>query len=524
MGFSADGQMVAWSNMASVKIAEVGEEGGKWTIKFELQQPKVSLILKCIFSYTKNQVMCLAWSPKGNLLATWEQYTTTAGKAPEPNLHLFNMATGEKVKSFFQKKMAGWCPMWSKEEKICSRMVNNEVQFYEGGNFEAIAHKLHLAKVESYSLSPTNAKSCHVVAYVSGAKGAPSFCRLYQFPLFADHQLIANKSFFQADSVDVTWNSIGSAALLLTQSEVDKTGGSYYGKQQLHYMNIKGDTAMVGLPKEGPIYNTEWAPNGSVFAVVYGFMPAKATMFDLKGEPVFDFGTGPRNCVMFNPQSTLLMIGGFGNLRGKIEMWDVEKKSMVSTFDAPDSTSTSWCPDGQRFLTTTTAPRLRVGNGYKVWHYSGSLQHEKAFATGDELWEADWQLRASAPAFTITKQMAPGITPSQPAAAKQAYRPPGARGTQSTFKLHDDEEAPQNLKKTEPEVLSKSALKNKKRKEAAKAAKLAEAAIPVQKRAGDQAEALAAAANHAKEIKEQTYQVETTPSLLSMSTNVLLGG
>merc|ERR1711994_728983 len=44
------------------------------------------------------------------------------------------------------------------------------------------------------------------------------------------------------------------------------------------------------------------------------------------------------------------------------------------------------------------------------------------------------------------------------------------------------------------------------RKEAAKAAKLAEAAIPVQKRAGDQAEALAAAANHAKEIKEQSYQ------------------
>merc|ERR1712168_89859 len=178
---------------------------------------------------------------------------------------------------------------------------------------------------------------------------------------------------------------------------------------------------------------------------------------------------GPRNCAMFNPQSTLLMIGGFGNLRGKIEMWDVEKKSMVSTFDAPDSTSTSWCPDGQRFLTTTTAPRLRVGNGYKVWHYSGALQHEKAFGTGDELWEADWQARPAAPAFTITKQMAPGITPSQPAAAKQAYRPPGARGTQSTFKLHDDEEAPQNKKQpATTENLSKAALKNKKRKEAAK--------------------------------------------------------
>ena len=45
MAFSADGQMVAWSNMASVKVAQVGE-GGKWTIKFELQQPKVCRIAK----------------------------------------------------------------------------------------------------------------------------------------------------------------------------------------------------------------------------------------------------------------------------------------------------------------------------------------------------------------------------------------------------------------------------------------------------------------------------------------------
>jgi translation initiation factor 2A len=312
------------------------------------------------------------------------------------------------------------------------------------------------------------------------------------------------------------WNRPGSAVLLLTQSEVDKTGGSYYGKQQLHYMSTKGDTAMVGLAKEGPIYSTSWNPEGTLFAAVYGFMPAKATMFDLKGEPVFDFGTGPRNEALFNPQSSLLMIGGFGNLRGKIEMWDVAKKVMVSTFDAPDSTNVSWCPDGQRLLTTTTSPRLRVSNGYKVWHYSGALQHEKALATGDELWEADWQARAGCAAFTVTKQLAPGIAPTQPVAAKQAYRPPGARGTQSTFKLHDDDEAPQNLKNAEPEApLSKSAAKNKKRKDAAKAAKISETAIPVQKRSDQsQLDALAAAANHAKEIKETTNNYQGAKGLL----------
>ena len=62
--------------------------------------------------------------------------------------------------------------------------------------------------------------------------------------------------------------------------------------------------------------------------------------------------------IITDKQTSPLSLAAQYNLRGKIEMWDVEKKSMVSTFDAPDSTSISWCPDGQRFLTTTTVPRL----------------------------------------------------------------------------------------------------------------------------------------------------------------------
>ena len=417
-------------------------------------------------------MVCLSWSPGGTLLATWEQYSVIQGQQPQPNLHLWDVNTGQLVKSFFQKKMAGWCPQWSSDEKICSRMVNNEVQFYEDNSFQAIAHKIHMAKVANYCMAHGASKNLHVVTYVPGAKGAPSFTKMYQYPNFADNQVIANKSFFQADSVDYKWNNVGSTVLLLTQSEVDKTGGSYYGKQQLHYMSVKGESGMVGLAKEGPIYSVEWAPSGTLFAAVYGFMPAKATMFSITAEPVFDFGTGPRNTVMFNPQSNLLMIGGFGNLRGKIQMWDVAGKSLVSEFEAPDSTDVKWCPDGQRLMTSTCAPRLRMGNGYKVWHYSGSLLHEKAFQANDELWECDWQ---TVPAghyggFKISKAKVVGIEPSQPQVSKQAYRPPGARGTQSTFKLHDDEEAPQSKQgaATNTENLSKAQLKNKKRREAAK--------------------------------------------------------
>jgi len=454
MAWSRDGKGLAWSNMGTVQIAR--ENDGKFVVEHTISQTKV---------------YCLAWSPDSTLLATWEQYTTTAGQQPQPNLHLWNTNTGALVKSFFQKKMKNWCPMWSLDEKICSRMVNNEVQFYEDSNLDAIAHKIHLAKVSDFSMAPGNSKHTHVVTYVPGSKGAPSFTRLYQYPSFDDKQVLANKSFFQADSVDFKWNSLGNTVLLLTQSEVDKTGGSYYGKQQLHYMSTKGDTGMVGLAKEGPIYSVEWSPNGTLFAAVYGFMPAKATMFNSKAEAVFDFGTGPRNIALFNPQSSLLMIGGFGNLRGHIQMWDVAGKSIVSEFDAPDSTDVKWCPDGQRILTTTCAPRLRQGNGYKVWHYSGSLQHEKNFQTGDELWEGDWQTvkQGTYEQFQISKAKVSGIKTSQPMESKQAYRPPGARGAKSTFKLHDDDEDAENIKKNNaPENMSKSALKNKKRKEAAK--------------------------------------------------------
>ncbi len=35
-----------------------------------------------------------------------------------------------------------------------------------------------------------------------------------------------------------------------------------------------------------------------------------------------------------------------------------------SLSQASDSTQFEWCPDGVHFVTATTAPRLRVGNGY----------------------------------------------------------------------------------------------------------------------------------------------------------------
>ena len=44
---------------------------------------------------------------------------------------------------------------------------------------------------------------------------------------------------------------IGNGVLVLTTTDVDKTGASYYGEQALYYLSVKGDGNMVPLGKRG---------------------------------------------------------------------------------------------------------------------------------------------------------------------------------------------------------------------------------------------------------------------------------
>lgn len=120
---------------------------------------------------------------------------------------------------------------------------------------------------------------------------------------------------------------------------------------------------MLFLGKEGSVHAVSWNPNSTEFCVVYGFMPAKATFFNLKCDAIFECAESDRNCIYYNCFGNLVILAGFGNLRGNVEVWDVANKKLVSTLKAPDSTLLEWCPNGEHFVTATTAPRLRMSNG-----------------------------------------------------------------------------------------------------------------------------------------------------------------
>ncbi|XP_076436058.1 eukaryotic translation initiation factor 2A-like isoform X2 [Babylonia areolata] len=451
MQYSADGRLLAWATADCVYILDVET----YSVLHQLQQTRVAE---------------LRFSPKGSILATWGPYVTDReGKGGEPNMVIWDVATGMARKTFLHKKQFGWAPEWSADEAVCCRTANSELHFYQNNDFENVANKLHLQKVADFKMAP-GSSPCVISAYVPGIKGQPSYVRVYRYPHFdGQSAAVANKSFYKADRVNMYWNKIGTGLVILTSTE--SSDSSYYGEQALHYISTAGESCLVPLDKKGPVYSVMWSPRNNEFCVVYGYMPSKVTLFNLKCEPVFDFGTGPRNHCFYNPHANILCLAGFGNLAGHMEFWDLKQKKEIAKFKAADTTTFEWSPDGEHVLTATVAPRLRVGNGYRLWHYTGSLLSQVDTPEGEFLWDARWR---PVPEGTFRekpvryKPAEPGLT-SVENKKTEAYRPPQARAANYTpsTKLHEYEPA-SNIRQAQA-APDKPPSKNKKKRDARKA-------------------------------------------------------
>ena len=181
-----------------------------------------------------------------------------------------------------------------------------------------------------------------------------------------------------------------------------------------------------------------WSPSSREFGVVYGYMPAKTKFFNTKAEATYSFPLGPRNTITFSPSGRLVLVAGFGNLAGNIDIFDLEKDfAKVCSIQASNASVCEWSPDGMYILTATTSPRLRVDNGVRIWHAGGGLVYH---ADMNDLYHVTWRPRRPAdgqrfpnPLHSVPAPHSSALgvlrtvkTPSKPAGA---YRPPGARGT-----------------------------------------------------------------------------------------------
>jgi translation initiation factor 2A len=397
-----------------------------------------------------SNIVELKFSPRGTYLSTWERPIKLEDGSQHKNLRVFSVSTGEELIAFSQKSQEGWDLQYTISESHAIRLVGQEIQVYRPSEWsKGIVDQLKVEGATSISLSPGLNPS--VAVFIAEKKGCPASVRIYGL-VSLNSPPTSQKTFFKADRSQIKWNTLGTQLLLLTQTEVDNSNKSYYGETGMYLMSATGagtHDCRVTLDKEGPIHDFAWSPNSKEFGVVYGYMPAKTVLFDQRVNPLHDFGSSPHNFISFNPQGRLVALAGFGNLAGKLDIFDRRTLNKVCSIDAPNTSHCEWSPDGRFLLTATLSPRLRVDNGIKIWHCSGPLVHFQAI---EELYQVSWRPTPvdAVPQFGQTIPVAPEPGASvkdlamiaKPALAKPAgaYRPPGARGlaTPSIFKREDE--------------------------------------------------------------------------------------
>ncbi|TKY59142.1 Eukaryotic translation initiation factor 2A [Spatholobus suberectus] len=440
---------------------------------------------KEIRSFEVPNVVAATLSPSGTYLQTFQKPSAPQ----EKNVTLWKIETGDPVYQHSQKNTtkANWPAIqFSSDEATACRLATNEVQFFDTGDFsKGVVCRLRVPGVAGAELS--SSPGSHVAAFVPESKGVPASVQIYACGNASQSQPIARRSFFQCSTTQLKWNHGSTGLLVVVQSDVDKTNQSYYGESKLCYLTTDGmHEGLVPLRKDGPIHDAQWSYSGLEFAVVYGFMPAKATLFDKKCNPLLELGTGPYNTIRWNPKGKFLCLAGFGNLPGDMVFWDYIDKKQLGTTKAEWSVTSEWSPDGCYFMTATTAPRLQVDNGIKIFHYNGLLYFKKMF---DKLYQADWkpespskfgdvvelikslnlvQLEDKKPSGQGPKSTQTSIKASSanpPAQKPAAYRPPHAKNSAAI--------QAELFGETPAESMSKNALRNKKKREKQKEKKAA---------------------------------------------------
>lgn len=425
-------------------------------------------------------------SPRGTYLQTFQKPSSPQ----EKNVNLWKVETGTSVYNLPQKNMTKttWPSiLFSYDEAVACRLATNEIQFFDSGDFsKGILSRLKILGVTAIQLSKK--PGSHVAAFVPESKGVPASVQIFACGGTGSGLPLARRSFFRCSTVQFHWNYGSTGLLAVAQSDVDKTNQSYYGESKLNYLTTDGaHEGLVPLRKEGPIHDVQWSYSGSEFAVVYGFMPAQATVFDKKCNPVLDLGSGPYNTVRWNPKGRFLCLAGFGNLPGDMAFWDCAEKKQLGTTKAEWSVTSEWSPNGCYFMTATTAPRRQVDNGIKIFYHNGSLYYKKMF---DKLFQADWkpesveifgdvaELVKSVGSLRIEETKPEGqgskpssnaakVNPGNPPQKPAAYRPPHAKQAASV-----QAELFGGMAKQE---ISKNALRNKKKREKQREKKAAEA-------------------------------------------------
>lgn len=369
------------------------------------------LLEKELLVLSIEDVYDIQFSPSGNYLSTWER--PSAKDADHKNVkvwYLNKVFEGEEeqvpVYQYQHKPQNGWFMQFSKLDDYALKMFKNEIRIVKINeqsktNFHFDQPFTTLSKTQendsqpfsTYQVSP--AEHPTICTFTPEKGGKPAQLSIWSITEGKITKKIASKTFFKADSCQLQWNPQGNAVLCVATTDFDSSNKSYYGENTLYLLSFQGVNGAVGNNSvrvslaKGPVHDFAWSPTSRQFGVISGYMPATIQFFDLRGNVVHSLEKQPKNTIQFSPSGSYILIAGFGNLQGSVQILDRHDKfKSVAVFDAANTSVCKWSPGGEFIMTATTSPRLRVDNCIKIWHVSGNLVFAKEF---DELLKVDWR-------------------------------------------------------------------------------------------------------------------------------------
>lgn len=368
-----------------------------------------------LISSTLSNVYDLHFSPAGNYLSTWER--PSAQDATHKNVKVWYLnqvfANEEEehrpVFEYQAKTQNSWSLQFSKLDNYAIKQFGKElkiVKLDQTAEQEKVfdfdhpyatlsqSQESELQNFSTFLISPAEYPT--ICTFTPEKSGKPAHLTIWPLLEGKITKKIVTKTFFKADSCQLQWNALGNAILCVATTDFDSSNKSYYGENTLYLLSFQGVNGSLGgnsvrvpLSKEGPIHDFTWSPTSRQFGVIYGYMPATITFFDMRGNVVHSLAEQAKNTMLFSPTGRYILIAGFGNLQGSVEILDRHDKfKCVSKFDAANTSVCKWSPGGEFIMTATTSPRLRVDNGIKIWHVTGRLVFVKEFK---ELLKVDWR-------------------------------------------------------------------------------------------------------------------------------------
>lgn len=172
----------------------------------------------------------IEFSPLGTFLVTWSrQLKPKSGEAPQCNLHVWRVSSGELEASFNQRQMQSDMIQWNKDESACIRMVTNEVHVYNGASPGTLNQKVYHKGVSQCSISPNPAVPI-IAVFTPEAGGKHAKVMMYSY----DQQLLSEegaegtkaqgcqdtgfgRTMFAANECCMKWNLSGERVIVQTQ-------------------------------------------------------------------------------------------------------------------------------------------------------------------------------------------------------------------------------------------------------------------------------------------------------------------